>query len=51
MSHWKSLNLCLNPSSLKTLLPKIVCLMGKEDDRKKGKGKPGKSGPLNEIPS
>lgn len=51
VSHWKSLTLCLNLSSLKTLCSKIICLMGKEDGRKKEKGKPGKLGSLNEIPS
>jgi len=49
--HWKFLNLGLNLSSLKTSIARVVCLMGKEDGRIKVMGKPGKLGPLNEIPS
>lgn len=38
-------------SSIKNLHFKIISLMGKEDGRKIGNGKPGTLGPLNEIPA
>lgn len=49
MGHWKSLRVCLNLNSVKTLFSKVICLIGKEDGRKKGRESLGNEGNVNEI--